>query len=212
MTPSLTTIIVLQWIGLIALGLVVLGLARQIGVLHNRLGPAGALMLSKGVKVGEASPEFRLQSLEGNEVVLGGRDALGQSTLVMFVSPDCPVCASLIPTIKSIAKAETGHTRVIFASDGDPETHRRYRAQKGLEGMPYVLSGQLGMSYSIGKLPYAILIDQDGIIASQGLVNTREHIESLFEAHRMKIATIQDYLALKGDVQDHRDNSAVQTF
>ena len=169
-------------------------------------------MLSKGVKVGEPSPEFRLQSIEGGEVVLGARDASGQSTLVMFVAPDCPVCANLIPTIRSIAKAETGRTRVIFASDGDPETHRRYRAEKGIEGIPYVLSGQLGMSYSIGKLPYAVLIDQDGIIGSQGLVNTREHIESLFEAHRMKIPTIQDYLALEDDGQDRRDHSAAQTY
>jgi len=209
MTQTLSAIIVLQWISLIGLGLVVLGLARQIGVLHNRLGPAGALMLSKGVKVGEPSPEFRLQSLEGRDIVLGARDVSGQSTLVMFVAPDCPVCAGLIPTIKSIAKVEAGRTRVIFASDGDPETHRRYRAEKGLEGLPYVLSGQLGMSYSIGKLPYAVLIDQDGIIASQGLVNTREHIESLFEAHRMKIATIQDYLALKDDDQNHHSHAAV---
>ncbi|MCF8471351.1 MAG: methylamine dehydrogenase accessory protein MauD [Sphingomonadaceae bacterium] len=212
MTQTLAVIIALQWIGLIGLGLVVLGLARQIGVLHNRLGPAGALMLSKGVKVGEPSPKFRLQSIEGGDVVLGGSDASGQSTLVMFVAPDCPVCASLIPTIKSIAKAESGRTRVIFASDGDPEKHRRYRAEKDIEGMPYVLSGQLGMTYSIGKLPYAVLIDQDGIIASQGLVNTREHIESLFEAHRMKIATIQDYLALKNDGEDRRDNSVLQTY
>lgn len=211
MTQTLTTIIVLQWISLAGLGLVVLGLARQIGVLHHRLGPAGALMLSKGVKVGQPSPEFRLQSIEGAEVVLGGRNASGQSTLVLFVAPDCPVCASLIPTIKSIAKTETGRTRVVFASDGDPETHRRYRAEKGLEGMPYVLSGRLGMSYSIGKLPYAVLIDQDGTIAGQGLVNTREHIESLFEAQHLKIATIQDYLALQDDDQEHHDHAAAKT-
>jgi methylamine dehydrogenase accessory protein MauD len=192
----------LQWAGLIGLAFVVLGLARQIGVLHHRLGPAGALMLSKSVKVGEASPEFHLQAIDGREVTIGGRDKAGKSTLIMFVAPDCPVCANLLPAIKSLAKAEATRTRLVFASDGDPDSHRRYYSEKGLVPHPYVLSGQLGMGFSIGKLPYAVLIDANGIIASQGLVNTREHIESLFEAQRLNISSIQDYLS--ADVLDAR--------
>lgn len=50
---------------------------------------------------------------------------------------------------------------------------------------PYILAPELGMSYAIGKLPYAVLLDPQGVVASQGLVNSREHIESLFESHRM---------------------------
>lgn len=195
MTTAVAALFAVQWAALIGLGLLVLGLARQIGVLHNRLGPAGALMLSKSVKVGEVSPEFRLRTLDNDEVVIGGAEASGRSTLIMFVAPDCPVCARLVPAIKSIARAEAAHTRVVFASDGDPVVHHRYRQEKGLESYPYVLSPELGMSYSIGKLPYAVLLDPTGVVASQGLVNSREHIESLFEAHRMKVASIQDYFA-----------------
>jgi methylamine dehydrogenase accessory protein MauD len=63
--------------------------------------------------------------------------------------------------------------------------------------LPYVLSAPLGMSYGVAKLPYAVLIDKDGIVAAQGLVNTREHLESLFEAQRRGVASIQEYLKEK---------------
>ena len=46
----------------------------------------------------------------------------------------------------------------------------------------------------MGKLPYGVLINNQGLIASLGIVNSREHLESLFEAERMGVASIQDYL------------------
>lgn len=194
MTTSLSVLVGLQWAGLIGLGFVVLGLARQIGVLHHRLGPAGALMLSKAAKVGERSPEIQLRSINGGEVVIGERSREGKSQLLMFVAPDCPVCSSLMPAIRSIGKSEADHTRLIFASDGDAKVHKQYVSKNRLEDFPYVLSSELGMRFSIGRLPYAVLIDANGIVASQGLVNSREHIESLFEAQRLKIPSIQDYM------------------
>jgi methylamine dehydrogenase accessory protein MauD len=53
------------------------------------------------------------------------------------------------------------------------------------------------MTYGVAKLPYAVLIDEHGVVAAQGLVNTREHLESLFEAQRHGVASIQEYLKEK---------------
>ena len=39
-----------------------------------------------------------------------------------------------------------------------------------------------------------MLIDEHGIIASMGIINSREHLESLFEAKERKVASIQEYL------------------
>ena len=63
-----------------------------------------------------------------------------------------------------------------------------------LTGMPYVLSERLGRSFGVSKLPYAVLLDEMGRIASLGLINNREHLESLFEAKERKVASIQQYL------------------
>jgi len=57
-----------------------------------------------------------------------------------------------------------------------------------------VLSADVGMTYKVGKLPYAVLIDEAGVIRAKGLINTREHLESLVEAKRMGVPSIQQYL------------------
>ena len=40
------------WLVVIALCVALLAVVRQLGVLHERIAPAGALMLAKGLKVG----------------------------------------------------------------------------------------------------------------------------------------------------------------
>lgn len=201
METAIVVAVIVQWALLIGLGLVVLALTRQVGVLHQRVSPAGALMISKGVKVGERSPEFRLRTLDDAEISIGAVDPNGRSTLVMFVAPDCPVCAKLLPALKSIGKQESQWLRLVFASDGDIAQQRAFRSDKGLEDFPYVLSTDLGLSYQIGKLPYGVLLDERGVMVAQGLCNSREHIESLFEAKRLGVASIQDYLRQEHELQ-----------
>jgi methylamine dehydrogenase accessory protein MauD len=53
----------------------------------------------------------------------------------------------------------------------------------------------LGIVFAVSKLPTAILIDEEGIVRSKGMVNTREHVESLFTAHEHGVASVQDYMA-----------------
>lgn len=195
MGTAIVVALVLQWALLIVLALVVLALARQVGVLHTRFGPApGALMISKGIKIGERSPELKLRALDENEIVIGSPDPAGRSTLVMFVAPECPVCAKLMPALKAIGSQESSWLRLVFASDGEVETQRSFWKEKGLDGYPYVLSHELGITYQIGRLPYGVLIDAQGVMVAQGLCNSREHVESLFEAQRLGVGSLQDYM------------------
>lgn len=185
---------ILLWIAVAVLGVLVAALARQVGVLHERIAPAGALTLHQKVNVGDTAPAMTLETLEGKEVVIGGkRERRGQ--LIFFLSPDCPVCKTLLPVVRSARGAERGWLDVVLASDGDPAAHRRLVMAEGLAGFNYVLSEGLGRALGVSKLPYAVLIDEEGNIASLGLVNNREHLESLFEAKERRVASIQEYLA-----------------
>jgi hypothetical protein len=47
----------------------------------------------------------------------------------------------------------------------------------------------------VAKLPYAVLIDEAGKLVSTGLVNTREHLESLFVAKERGVSSIQQFLS-----------------
>ena len=187
---------IVSWIGLIVLGVVCIALARQIGVLHARIAPAGALMLpERTLRVGDTAPTMTVTTMNGVDIRIGGG---GRSRLLFFLAPDCPVCKSLLPVLRSAAKAERDWLDVILASDGEGDGHAAFVRREGLEGFPYVLSETLGRRFGVSKLPYAALIDEEGRLAAMGLVNSREHLESLFEAKERGVRSLQDYLARDG--------------
>jgi len=193
MTPLALSNLVL-WLLVGALALVVLALTRQIGVLHERISPVGALMLAKGLKVGEQAPRVAVTDLNTQPLVIGEARADGLSTLVLFVSPTCPVCKALIPLIKSAKRAEQAWVEIVLASDGEVTEQRAYMSSQELHEFRYVVSAPLGISYQVSRLPFAALIDADGVLRARGLINSREHLESLFEAKRLGVASLQDYL------------------
>ena len=102
MTEALLVSNVILWVLVVVLALIVLALARQVGILHERVAPAGALMPTSGPRVGELTKAMNLTDLGGNEVIIGGENPQGEATFVLFISPTCPVCKSLVPTAKSV--------------------------------------------------------------------------------------------------------------
>lgn len=183
---------ILLWCLLIALAFAVMGLVRQIGVLHGRLALAGALMVDKGVAVNEPAPQVTAADRSGRPVNIGYAGEKAQ--LLFFLSPTCPICKSLLPSIKSIAKEQAHRLDVIYVSDGDMDAQKALIAEHKLEDATYVVSPEVGMTYQIGKLPYAALIDNAGMLRAKGLVNSREHLDSLFETEHLGSATLQQYL------------------
>ena len=176
----------------IGLLLAVLALARQVGVLFERVAPIGALTIDHGPKIGDAAPKLHLNALSGEPITVGA--ATGRSQMLFFLSPTCPVCKKLLPVLRNLANAERARLDVVLASDGETEEHRAFWQREKL-GLPYVLSAELGIGFQISKLPYAVVIGPDGVVRAKGLVNSREQIESLLEAQELGVASLQDYLA-----------------
>lgn len=116
---------------------------------------------------------------------------------MVFVSPECPICKKIVPSLKVLARSERRRFEFVLVSDGEERNHREFIEQLGLQEFPYVLSSDLGMTYRIGRLPYAVLLDDRGIVRAKGLVNTMEHLESLVVAYEMGVASIQEYMSSK---------------
>jgi methylamine dehydrogenase accessory protein MauD len=193
MTEALLVSNVVLWCLVIVLALMVFALARQVGVLHERVAPAGALLPTSGPRVGEPTEAAIFTDLEGRAVTVGGPSDDRRATLLLWISPTCPVCRSLVPTARAMARDEK--LRLVFASDGDKvEQHLRYVQDLRIGDYPYIVSQSLGLKYAVSKLPFAALIGSDGILRSKGLVNTREHLESLVESMETGIDTLQDYV------------------
>ncbi|MES2259354.1 MAG: methylamine dehydrogenase accessory protein MauD [Pseudomonadota bacterium] len=190
----------LLWCALLALVAMVIALARQVGVLFERVAPMGALVTDSGPKVGEAAPAMALRTMDQAPLLLPG--AGGASTLLFFLSPTCPVCKKLLPVLKSMRKDESGWLRMVLASDGDLVEHQAFQREYGLTGFPYVLSAELGLAYRVARLPYAVLIDAQGTVSAKGLINSREQLESLLTAQELGVASVQQFLSQPHD-HDH---------
>jgi len=185
----------LLFLFMVSIGLIVafFVLARQIGILFERIAPMGAMVSDHGPKVGDRSPNFMLSSLTGGDTVEIGV-ARDKAMLVFFLSPTCPICKKLLPILRSVRDTEKDWMDVVLASDGEEDKHRRFIANAGLSDFPYVLSTELGLGYRVARLPFAVLVGKDGVIRSKGLVNSREQLESLFNAHDLGVDSIQAYL------------------
>ncbi len=189
---GLTVAVVLLGAIVVVLSITVLALARQVGVLHERVAPAGALLNGAGPGVGESSPRLEVHGLAGNAITLGGPLAPGKAVLLLFVAQTCPICKKLIPIAVDFGRSE--RLDVLFVGDAELAEQRKLVAQFGLDEHCFINGPAIGMAYRVDKLPYAVLLDDQGVIAAKGLVNSREHFESLIIATESGYATIQSYL------------------
>jgi len=190
----------LLWGVVILLSLTVLALARQVGVLHERVAPAGALINGAGPGVGEKSPRLEVHALAGNAITVGGTLAKGKAMLMLFVSQTCPICKKLIPIAIDFAKSE--RLDVLFVGDADLAEQQKLIEQFGIDEHCFVNGPEVGLAYRVDKLPYAVLLDDDGVISAKGLVNSREHFESLIIAKETGFATIQSYLKSQAEAAE----------
>ena len=193
MSEALVASNLILWGVVVVMGLVIAALVRQVGVLHERVAPAGALVVGKGAAIGEKAPQIALRTLTGEDLEVGAPRDDERATLLFFLSPSCPVCKTLLPALLSLRRYEARRLDVVLASDGQHAEHARFVAEEKLDAMPYVLSTELGIAYGASRLPFAALVDGAGVLRARGIVNTREHLESLLEAMDQGVESIQNF-------------------
>jgi methylamine dehydrogenase accessory protein MauD len=168
---------VLLWALVLALGFLLLGTLRALGLLRWRLEQLEATTPSRlgrsGLKPGKKAPDFTLPSVAGTEVALS-RFA-GRKVLLVFVQPGCGPCREITPELNRLQGK--GELHVLVVSNGDQEAAGKW-AEEVQARFPVVRQERLSLSrrYEAFATPFAFLIDEKGVIASAGLVNTKQHI------------------------------------
>jgi methylamine dehydrogenase accessory protein MauD len=181
------------WVVLLALSLTVVALARQIALLHSRVLPAGAKINHAGPAIGKIIQSFQGEDIYGNQVLVPGNGS--KSTLVLFLSEGCSVCAHLAPGIVALARQEKRHLEVVLASfNGDAASNRLYARKIGLSQFPFVLSTDFAYSLGVLTAPYALLVDDRGTLRAKGLVNSKEHLDSLLNAVDTGFGSREEYI------------------
>ena len=149
-----TAAFVAQWILLVVMCVVVVALARQVGTLHLRLGPRGALEIdTEGPPLGEPMPPVDARAADGSSLVLGGP---GRRRLVVFSSPTCIVCREVAPAVPAAAGAADLLPQIVH----DPDAER---------------------AFEVPGTPFVLVLDGMGIVRAKGTVNNLEQVEGLVD-------------------------------
>ena len=86
----------------------------------------------------------------------------GGQRLLAFVSPTCPICDRVLPSLPAAADAFGLELQVV----SDPELER---------------------VYNVPGVPFVVVFDEVGVVRSKGTVNTLEQVEGLVDTARRRI-------------------------
>lgn len=176
---------IVLWLLVVVLAVIVVALARQIGTLHLRLGPRGALeMDDEGPALQEAPPPFDLADLSGRSVTIGGP---GTAQFLLFVTPGCRLCEEVLPSLDAVAQA--GKMSPLVVSDSDRQETRHAYDERRIDA-PVVPAPKVARSYSVPGTPYAVILDDLGVVRAKGAVNNLEQMEGLVDTARRRLAGV----------------------
>lgn len=114
-------------------------------------------------RVGEVAPEVELPDLQGNTIDLA--DFRGEKAIVLFWNPGCGFCQQILPDLQKWEQDPPEKApKLLVVSAGPKEANEAM----GLSS-PVVLDQQfsVGRAFGVGGTPSAILVDEEGRIASE---------------------------------------------
>jgi methylamine dehydrogenase accessory protein MauD len=187
----------LLWVLQAATILVVVGLARQVGVLHLRVPPRGAGPVKEALAVGTTVELAPVTSLESRRVEILSP---GRLALVVFANPGCSLCSPILEGLRSLARRDASF-RTTVAVDGDPDTALGYAKRHGFgDAVAAESLDQLDPSHR----PFAIALSSKGTVLGSGVPNTLEQLEVLLaDARHAQITSAggpEDVLQLRPTV------------
>lgn len=158
--------------------------------LFQEIAPVGALTNARGPQPGDVCPAGTFATLAGQGMALAGG---ATPRLLLFVSATCPISRKVIPIARSFCAQE--RLELVLAGDDAAAVQAHFAHQTGTEPALFINDPALGRALEVDKLPAAFLLDQQGVLIARGLVNNREHLESLLNAWESGFGTVQAYIA-----------------
>jgi len=195
------------WIVVIAQFIAIMALAHQLGRILLQMRPdIGAAAINDGPDVGEQLPVTVITDYKDRRLSLIQSDVT-KKTLLLFTSPTCPSCEDLYPAVKTLTRSEKDILDVILISIIEVNGYEKRMASIfNNTQINTVISPRFAEEMNITGTPYAILIDSEAFVRSKGIVNNIIHLESLINADRLGVATINEYYKRKNI--EHNNGSA----
>ena len=177
----LTIATAIQFIILIGLAVVVLSLARQVGILHERLSPAGMQRSRTEIQPGDVVPAQSLTTISDAPVNFSG-----QPSALLFMSAECPICKSVLPAFEDAVNS-SGFAPFWVADglpgpSGEMPDYARYAVDQRLNEDRLVVSQELGLALGVTQIPALVLIDAEQKLIVREVLNGPRQVATIFSA------------------------------
>jgi len=150
-------------------------------------------MTNAGPEIGAVAPRVTAADLAGRSFDLGGERS--RPLLLVFLSATCGTCAEVAPAVRTLWKSERERMDIMIVSlYSAAEEAAGFVTRYKLDEIPCLVSEGLDYEYRVYSPPYAVLIDEEGVIRSKGIVNHLEHLESLVNVLDLGHKSIQAWL------------------
>lgn len=120
----------------------------------------------EGLPVGAPAPNFALVAASGGNVSLAELLAPRKPVLLLFVSPSCLPCKSLLPLVRVWERDYAEHLTVAVLSKGTAEEVEKRIAKYGATHLLRQDESNVAEEYQAKWTPAAVVIDANGKIAS----------------------------------------------
>lgn len=175
-TPWLISYIVL-WLFVLTLSVLVVLLYRQLGIMY--LGSAEGVSRD-GLDKGATAPDFNLTDQYGNAQRLSAYR--GQPVLLLFGSPHCSPCRTLMPQLHEWSRAHQD-VGVVWLNAASEEESLKMVSELGatIPVAPYTPESKLMDRYKVRVTPFMFLLDESGVVRAKGLANSKNGLDLYYK-------------------------------
>jgi peroxiredoxin/uncharacterized membrane protein YphA (DoxX/SURF4 family) len=121
----------------------------------------------EGLQVGAPAPGFSLASMVGKQVTLEDLLTYRKPILLLFVSPNCSPCKTILPAVKTWERDYGDRLTIAVLSKRTTDANQNWVAKYGATNV--LIQGEYAVSeqYQAKWTPAAVLVNRRGRIASQ---------------------------------------------
>ena len=148
-----------------------------------------------GIPVGTEAPAFAIEDMRGEPATLTGLLERGKPALLLFMSPWCGPCNSMLPKVHEWQQSLSERLTIAIISTGTAEQNAPLEEQ-GLADVLLQEEMEVAEAFHVNGTPTAVVVSRQGLIASN-LAEMEQTIEPLV---RLALRQGVDIASVEGSV------------
>jgi methylamine dehydrogenase accessory protein MauD len=199
---------VVLWVIVVIQVILTITLARLVGQMMSRRFPGnGARVINPGPEIGTRGEGWGGTDLLGNEATV--RFPRERGVFLLYMAPHCTMCAGLLPAARRFVKEIAAEAELMWVIvQGSRDFQIGYAKENGLTQQTVFAEDQLPDPFRVGGAPFGLWLDAAGEVRAKGMINNREHLESLRHAAATGHPSVQSFLAAQTEAEEQKREQA----